>query len=168
MKLYHRFFSSVLLLATTIGVQAQTYYCCTPCCAPPPPPCCYEVRQDAEPKQRAPGVVFEATVLFDSGSYSLNADAKERLFVAARELREQYADELVIVSGHTDSRGSEASNEVLALQRAIAVKNYLAGAGVSVSRMLAFGFGERQPVATNATSEGRARNRRVIINIKQQ
>jgi outer membrane protein OmpA-like peptidoglycan-associated protein len=162
-KLYRLFFSSVLLLATTIGVQAQTYYCCTPCCAPPPPPCCYEV----EPKQRAPGVVFEATVLFDSGSYSLNADAKERLFVAARELREQYADELVI-AGHTDSRGSEASNEVLALQRAIAVKNYLAGAGVSVSRMLAFGFGERQPVATNATSEGRARNRRVVINIKQQ
>jgi len=168
-KLYRRFFSSVLLLATTIGVQAQTYYCCTPCCAPPPPPCCVRYHAPVPPApepQKAPA--FETTVLFDTGSYSLNADAKERLFVAARELREQYADELVIVAGHTDSRGSEASNEVLALQRAIAVKNYLAGAGVSVSRMLAFGFGERQPVATNATSEGRARNRRVVINIKQQ
>ena len=158
------------LLLTGLGIisQAVSAHHYDPCECYTPPPCCYEVRQDAEPKQRAPGVVFEATVLFDSGSHSLNADAKARLFVAARELREQYADELVIVSGHTDSRGSEASNEVLALQRAIAVKNYLAGAGVSVSRMLAFGLGERQPVATNATSEGRARNRRVVVNIKQQ
>lgn len=159
------------LLLTGLGIisQAVSAHHYDPCECYTPPPCCVRyhapVPPDPEP-QKAPA--FETTVLFDSGSYSLNADAKARLFVAARELREQHADELVIVAGHTDSRGSEASNEVLALQRAIAVKNYLAGAGVSVSRMLAFGFGERQPVATNATSEGRARNRRVVINIKQQ
>ena len=159
------------LFLTGLGIisQAASAHHYDPCECYTPPPCCMRYHAPAPPAQelqKAP--VFETTVLFDTNSYSLNADAKERLFVAARELREQYADELVIVSGHTDSRGSAESNEVLSLRRAIAVKNYLAGAGVSVSRMLAFGFGERQPVATNATSEGRARNRRVIINIKQQ
>ena len=159
------------LFLTGLGIisQAASAHHYDPCECYTPPPCCVRYPAPWWPSQEPQKTqVFETTVLFDSGSYSLNAAAKERLFVAARELREQFADELVIVSGHTDSRGSAESNEVLSLRRAIAVKNYLAGAGVSVSRMLAFGFGERQPVATNATSEGRARNRRVIINIKQQ
>ncbi len=159
------------LFLTGLGIisQAASAHHYDPCECYTPPPCCVRYPAPRWPSQEPQKTqVFETTVLFDSGSYSLNAAAKERLFVAARELREQFADELVIVSGHTDSRGSAESNEVLSLRRAIAVKNYLAGAGVSVSRMLAFGFGESQSVTTNDTAEGRARNRRVVVNIKQQ
>ena len=159
------------LLLTGLGIisQAVSAHHYDPCECYTPPPCCVRYHAPVPPApepQKAPA--FETTVLFDTGSYSLSADAKERLFVAARELREQYADELVIVSGHTDSRGSAESNEVLSLRRAIAVKNYLAGAGVSVSRMLAFGLGERYPTHTNGTAEGRKQNRRVVVNIRQQ
>ena len=159
------------LFLTGLGIisQAVSAHHYDPCECYTPPPCCVRYHAPVPPApepQKAPA--FETTVLFDTGSYSLNAAAKERLFVAARELREQFADELVIVAGHTDSRGSEASNEVLALQRAIAVKNYLAGAGVRVERMIAFGLGERYPTHTNGTAEGRKQNRRVVVNIKQQ
>ena len=159
------------LLLTGLGIisQAVSAHHYDPCECYTPPPCCVRYHAPVPPApepQKAPA--FETTVLFDTGSYSLNEAAKERLFVAARELREQFADELVIVAGHTDSRGSEASNEVLALQRAIAVKNYLAGAGVSVSRMIAFGLGERYPTHTNGTAEGRKQNRRVVVNIQQR
>lgn len=159
------------LLLTGLGIisQAVSAHHYDPCGCYTPPPCCVRYPAPVPPApepQKAPA--FETTILFDTGSYSLNAAAKERLFVAARELRELLADELVIVSGHTDSRGSAESNEVLSLRRAIAVKNYLAGTGVSVSRMIAFGLGERQPVATNGTAEGRKQNRRVVVNIQQR
>jgi outer membrane protein OmpA-like peptidoglycan-associated protein len=72
---------------------------------------------------------------------------------------------LVDVNGHTDSTGSLQHNMELSQQRATSVANYLAGQGVDARRMSAMGFGPNQPVATNATAEGRAQNRRVEVQI---
>ncbi|MGR6430380.1 OmpA family protein [Rhizobium sp. PAMB 3174] len=72
---------------------------------------------------------------------------------------------LVDINGHTDSTGSLQHNMELSQQRAASVANYLAGQGVDARRMSAMGFGPNQPVATNATPEGRAQNRRVEVQI---
>ncbi len=76
-----------------------------------------------------------------------------------------YPDSLIDVYGHTDSTGSDAYNQALSERRAQAVANYLISRGVSSARLRWQGFGETQPVATNETGEGRARNRRVEIKI---
>jgi OOP family OmpA-OmpF porin len=74
----------------------------------------------------------------------------------------QYPDLNVVIEGHTDSIGSDAYNEKLSRERADAVKNYMVEKnGIDANRIKAIGFGEKQPVASNDTSEGRAQNRRV-------
>ncbi len=77
----------------------------------------------------------------------------------------QYPNSLIDVYGHTDSTGSDAYNQALSERRAQAVANYLISHGVSSSRIRWQGFGETQPVVSNDTEEGRARNRRVEIKI---
>jgi outer membrane protein OmpA-like peptidoglycan-associated protein len=69
------------------------------------------------------------------------------------------------INGHTDSQGDEAKNQKLSDERAGAVQKYLAEKGVADSRMKHAGFGEAQPVADNATSQGRAKNRRVEFKV---
>ena len=73
---------------------------------------------------------------------------------------------MVIATGHTDSVGSEAYNQRLAEARAEAVKAYLVRHGVDVKRVRAIGKGKTEPVADNATAEGRARNRRVDVSVQ--
>jgi len=71
----------------------------------------------------------------------------------------------VEIQGHTDSIGSHAYNMDLSQRRANAVKNYLVNqAGIASSRLTTVGYGETRPIATNATKEGRAKNRRVELN----
>ncbi len=67
------------------------------------------------------------------------------------------------IQGHTDSMGSPTYNQKLSQRRAEAIKQYLIRAGISPERLKAVGFGESQPVASNATDEGRAKNRRVEL-----
>jgi outer membrane protein OmpA-like peptidoglycan-associated protein len=77
----------------------------------------------------------------------------------------RYPDSLIDVYGHTDSTGSDTYNQSLSERRAQAVANYLTSHGVNSARIRSQGFGETQPVASNATEDGRARNRRVEIKI---
>ncbi len=72
---------------------------------------------------------------------------------------------LIDVNGHTDSTGSVAHNEALSERRAMSVASYLNSQGVDPRRVSALGFGPSQPIASNATAEGRAQNRRVEIQI---
>jgi Outer membrane protein and related peptidoglycan-associated (lipo)proteins len=74
--------------------------------------------------------------------------------------------EMVIATGHTDSIGTEAYNQKLSERRANAVKAYLVSKGVPASKITTLGKGETQPVATNKTKEGRAKNRRVDVEFK--
>ena len=67
----------------------------------------------------------------------------------------------VRVEGHTDNRGGEAHNQELSQRRANAVVKYLAKKGVDKARLVPLGFGQSKPIADNATTEGRATNRRV-------
>tara|TARA_R110002051_G_scaffold23213_5_gene58864 strand:+ start:9232 stop:9888 length:657 start_codon:yes stop_codon:yes gene_type:complete len=70
---------------------------------------------------------------------------------------------LIDVNGHTDSTGSLAHNQGLSERRAASVANYLASRGVDQRRMSTLGFGPSQPIASNATPDGRAQNRRVEV-----
>lgn len=71
------------------------------------------------------------------------------------------------VAGHTDSRGSDAYNMNLSQQRAEAVRKYLVSKGIAADRLSAKGYGESQPIASNATDEDRFKNRRVeLVRIK--
>jgi OOP family OmpA-OmpF porin len=69
----------------------------------------------------------------------------------------------VEIDGHTDSTGSAAFNQTLSEQRAKAVLEYFVSKGISRGRLIAKGFGPSNPVASNVTAEGRAKNRRVEL-----
>jgi OmpA-OmpF porin, OOP family len=73
--------------------------------------------------------------------------------------------EVIIAVGHTDSVGSDAYNQKLSLRRSQAVKAYLVSKGIDKTRIYTEGKGEKQPVADNKTKEGRAKNRRVEIEV---
>jgi OOP family OmpA-OmpF porin len=73
--------------------------------------------------------------------------------------------EVIIAVGHTDSIGTDAYNQKLSVRRAESVKAYLQSKGVEANRIYTEGKGEKQPVADNKTAAGRAKNRRVEIEV---
>lgn len=103
-------------------------------------------------------------VTFDVGSASLRPSFRATLDRVATSMME-YPDSLIDVYGHTDSTGSDVFNQRLSEQRAATVMNYLISRGVPAARLRSQGFGESMPVASNDTTDGRARNRRVEIKI---
>ncbi len=109
-------------------------------------------------------VKFDSGILFDLGSSNLKTDAKTALDNFSKVLN-QYPETKLTIEGHTDNTGSKALNKQLSEQRAMSVRNQLSFTGVDASRMATYGFADDQPVASNATSEGRAQNRRVEIKI---
>ena len=74
----------------------------------------------------------------------------------------------VRIVGHTDNTGSDAVNNPLSLDRAASTRNYLTGRGIDGRRISIEGMGERQPIATNDTADGRSRNRRVEIYVGER
>ena len=74
----------------------------------------------------------------------------------------------VRIIGHTDNTGSDAVNNPLSLDRAASTRNYLTGRGIDGRRISIEGMGERQPIATNDTAQGRSRNRRVEIYVGER
>jgi outer membrane protein OmpA-like peptidoglycan-associated protein len=118
-------------------------------------------------KEEARGIVITLSgqVLFATGTHELLPIAKEKLNDVAKALIEQ-GDSTIVVEGHTDSRGSDQANQDLSLRRAQEVRGYLVSQGVPTDSIRAVGVGESRPVASNATAEGRANNRRVEIVVK--
>lgn len=107
-------------------------------------------------------VVTLGDVLFTTGRSDLNGRAPASLDKLVAFLQ-RYPNRRVEVEGHTDDVGSEAANQGLSERRANTVMTYLVRAGVSQARVSAAGFGERQPVAANTSSDGRQQNRRVVL-----
>ncbi len=110
-------------------------------------------------------VSFAGEVMFDSGSRNLSPGALARLDSVAGTIN-RYPDADLIVKGHTDSLGPEDANMRLSEDRAVMVKNQLVQKGVAGDRITTLGFGESQPLVTNATPEGRAQNRRVELELR--
>lgn len=107
-------------------------------------------------------VVFDTGLLFSTDSATLNADSQYNIENLARILN-RYADTEVVIGGHTDSIGTESSNQMLSERRAESVSTLLRTYGVSGRRLTAIGYGETRPVATNETEAGRRQNRRVEV-----
>lgn len=110
-------------------------------------------------------VTMPQDILFAVDSAALRSDLVADLNAVARNLQ-KYPDTTVQVVGHTDNTGSADYNLDLSQRRADAVAAELRAGGVSSGRIVAYGRGESQPVASNLTEEGRAQNRRVEIVIR--
>ncbi len=125
--------------------------------APPPPP----------PAPAAPAVekvTLQADALFDFDKYVVKPEAREKLDELVSKLAGVQL-EVIIATGHTDSIGTDEYNDKLSVRRAEAIKAYLVGKGIEPNRIYTEGKGKRQPVADNKTAEGRAKNRRVEIEV---
>jgi len=100
-------------------------------------------------------------VNFGFDKATLTDDAKQILEEAVTVLKDTDSIVEVRVEGHTDSIGTEAYNQQLSQERAQSVVDYLESRGINGSNLIPVGMGESEPVATNETKEGRAKNRRV-------
>jgi OOP family OmpA-OmpF porin len=110
-------------------------------------------------------VLVPSDMLFDVGSAQLSPATESQLSYFVRLLLSQPSAH-VVVSGHTDSDGSEAFNQRLSVQRAQAVAAWLESQGIPTMRITARGFGETDPVAANDTAAHKALNRRVEITVQ--
>ncbi len=130
-------------------------------------------KRDLEAKETERGVVVNLPdVLFEFGKWDLTSGARAKVRDIADVLNNQARGRRVAVEGHTDSIGSDASNQKLSEQRAQAVVSTLEAGGVSNQRLTAKGYGERYPIAPNTSPDGsddpggRAKNRRVEVVIE--
>jgi len=115
-------------------------------------------------KQESRGTVITipGSVLFASGKTTLLPNAQQKLALVADALKDQ-PGRAILVEGHTDSQGTDPSNQELSQGRAQAVRDFLVSRGVPSDRIRAQGLGSTRPVADNQSPEGRATNRRVEI-----
>ena len=137
----------------------------------------YQDRQEAELRRATAGTGVDVTrdgdviklnlpdgVTFDFAKYDIKPQFYPALNTIANTLRE-YNQTIVEVSGHTDSVGSDAANQTLSERRANAVSGYLTSQGLQRERFEVVGMGERYPIASNDTDQGRGLNRRVEIRL---
>jgi OOP family OmpA-OmpF porin len=132
-----------------------------PAVAPPPPP---KPAPKPAPKPVTEKVTFAADVFFDFDKSILKPEGKAKLDDLVGKLK-SVALEVIIAIGHTDSVGSNEYNQKLSVRRAEAVKAYLVSKGIEPNRIYTEGKGKTQPIADNRTKEGRAKNRRVEIEV---
>ena len=109
-------------------------------------------------------VSFSADALFDFDKSVLKPEGKSKLDGLVNQVKTINL-EVIIAVGHTDSVGSDAYNQKLSMRRSEAVKAYLVSKGIEKNRVYTEGKGEKQPVADNKTAAGRAKNRRVEIEV---
>jgi OOP family OmpA-OmpF porin len=109
-------------------------------------------------------VTFAADAFFDFDKSVLKPEGRAKLDDLVSKMSGLNL-EVIIAVGHTDSVGSDTYNQKLSIRRSEAVKSYLVSKGVEKNRVYTEGKGEKQPVADNKTAEGRAKNRRVEIEV---
>jgi OmpA-OmpF porin, OOP family len=118
----------------------------------------------AAPVAAASKVTYAADAFFDFDKSVVKPAGKAKLDDLVSKVKGINL-EVIIAVGHTDSIGSDAYNQKLSVRRAEAVKAYLVSKGIEKNRIYTEGKGEKQPVASNKTKEGRAKNRRVEIEV---
>ncbi len=140
---------------------------------PPPPPPPAPVVPAAPPKPVPPPpppapvsekVTFAADAFFDFAKSKLKPEAQAKLTDLVDKTKGVNL-EVIIAVGHTDSVGGDAANQKLSVARAEAVKAFLTSKGIEKNRVYTEGKGKKQPIASNKTAEGRAKNRRVEIEV---
>jgi outer membrane protein OmpA-like peptidoglycan-associated protein len=110
-------------------------------------------------------ITLDSMSLFDSGRAQLNPGST-RALVSALEMINAQRGERILIAGHTDDIGDAASNQLLSIARASAVRDWLMAASATPASAFAIqGYGDTRPIADNRSPEGRARNRRVEITL---
>ena len=109
-------------------------------------------------------MTYAADAFFDFDKAVLKPEGKVKLDDLVGKIKAINL-EVIIAVGHTDSVGVDAYNQKLSVRRSEAVKAYLVTKGIEKNRVYTEGKGEKQPVADNKTPEGRAKNRRVEIEV---
>ena len=138
--------------------------------APAPAPVAAPAPAPAPAAAKAPApvvatkVTYAADAFFDFDKAVLKPEGKAKLDDLVGKVKDINL-EVIIGVGHTDSVGSDAYNQKLSVKRSEAVKAYLVSKGIEKNRVYTEGKGEKQPVADNKTAEGRAKNRRVEIEV---
>lgn len=141
-----------------------------PVARPAPPPAAAPAAPAARPPAPAPQppaatkVTYAADAFFDFDKAVLKPEGRAKLDDLVGKIQGINL-EVIIAVGHTDSVGSDAYNQRLSVRRAESVKAYLVSKGIEKNRVYTEGKGEKQPVADNKTAEGRAKNRRVEIEV---
>jgi general secretion pathway protein A len=141
-----------------------------------PPPAVSAPAAVAPPKTALPSPLEDAaaaaepftlkgfTVYFTQNSIEIPVYANEML-AAAAALMKSNLNTAAVIEGHTDSVGDPVYNKLVSENRAAAVRNFLVGQGIALSRLSVAGFGSEKPLESNNTAEGRSKNRRVIIRL---
>ena len=131
---------------------------------PPPPVAAAPAPAPVPPAVAASKVTFAADAFFDFDKYVLKPEGRAKLDDLVSKIKDVNL-EVIIAVGHTDWIGTVAYNQKLSVRRAEAVKAYLVSKGIERNRVYTEGKGEKQPVADNKTAAGRAKNRRVEIEV---
>jgi len=158
-----------VVVTSAFGLCWQTNFVNGPCEEAPAP---VVVAAAPAPKPPAPvvaaptseKVTYAADTFFDFDKAVLKPAGKEKLDELVANLKGLNL-EVIIAVGHTDAIGSVAYNQKLSVRRAESVKAYLVSKGVEANRVYTEGKGKSQPVADNKTAAGRAKNRRVEIEV---
>ncbi len=131
--------------AQTEPVQAEA--------APEPSATCREVLAEFSSRN---------SILFNSGSATISAESSAALTELAQDII-ACGDVPIYIEGHTDSDGDDGRNLILSVERAEAVVAAMVSLGIDPARLYAVGYGESEPIADNATQEGKRQNRRIVI-----
>ena len=126
-----------------------------------------EPKPAPEPVRVQKAVTMAGDALFETNSAELSAEGQTALdtFVSDLDATADLQISKINVIGHADSRGKDSYNQSLSERRAQTVGNYLLSKGIDSSLISTSGRGESEPIASNATAEGRAQNRRVEIGL---
>src|SRR3982751_740459 len=135
-----------------------------PAPAPPAPAPAPAAAPAVVPAPTSEKVTFAADAFFDFDKSVLKPEGRAKLDDLVSKMSGINL-EVIIAVGHTDSVGTDSYNQRLSIRRSEAVKSYLVSKGVERNRVYTEGKGEKQPVADNKTAEGRAKNRRVEIEV---
>ncbi len=128
-----------------------------------------ELEKIAETKRTENGIVtkLKGDILFKTGSPSVQSQARNNVQKIS-DIIKKYPENRITIVGHTDSTGSDATNQALSEKRAAAVKSIMVSRGVPAQHVNVVGAGENSPVADNSTKDGRSKNRRVELQITME